>query len=150
MDWLLSGREVPNFIKRLPVWLRWVLMIPAAVAGDLISQSLGRIFLLITGLPSSIFNPLIWHVFAPIVFILWGTQVAPSHKLEVFVGLCIWRIIIAGINIGSVLNFIEEGGKWTSYYKITDSPIWWETFTEVIILLLLSYYLYSAISKRSK
>ena len=80
-----------RFVLKLPHWLRWILILPVAFLADLIAQIIYRLVFWI--IPFSSIHPytdeLAWRFFAPLIFVVAGTKMAPRHWLIVACALIV-------------------------------------------------------------
>ena len=74
---------IDKLILKLTAWLRWLLVIPIAFAADLAAQSIYQV--IFRAIPFAAVRPytdeLIWHFFAPIIFVVAGVKMAPRYVL---------------------------------------------------------------------
>jgi hypothetical protein len=98
-----------------------------------------------TGIPFSarlLFRPgfefLIWQLWAPLVFVAGGIQMAPRLKLLAFLVVGGLKIAVATTNVTRDLWFIYGGGAWSSADPITSSPVWWNIIIYFLCIASLS------------
>ncbi len=127
-----------RMISRLPDWLRWVLFLPAALLGDLASQTLGHLFVMLA-LPRSIVpygDEFIWRILAPVIFVLSGTKVAPRYWFYIAGLLLSIKSLVAIINIRTLVLFWQRGGSLAEPALVTQAPIWWSIAVQFIFIML--------------
>jgi hypothetical protein len=129
---------VNQLILRLPHWLRWVLILPTAFLADLVAQVIYR--LLFWLVPFSFIRPytdeLAWRFFAPLIFVVAGTKMAPRHWLIVACVLIGFKAAIALVNIITLLNYLDKGGNVSSPAPITNAPVWWSLLVQALFIAL--------------
>ena len=118
-------------LNRLPSWLRWILVLPTAIASDLVTQSLGRIGIFIYDYPQHIVNPLVWHTIAPYAFVSGGAWMTPAYRSVVIIILCLWRISMSIFNIYNIFDYVNHGGSWSNTDPITYATMRWTAWTMV-------------------
>ncbi len=127
---------IDRLIRRLPDWVRWALFLPAALLGDLASQSIGRAFARLA-LPNAIVpysDEFVWRVWAPTMFVLAGTKVAPRGWFYVACLLTAIKSVVAAVNIHTLVVFWMDGGSLTEPAIITGAPVWSSIVAEVLFL----------------
>jgi hypothetical protein len=141
----LSKLLAPERLQRLPYRLRWILVIPAAFLMGFAAEVVSRLLFAAGEIVSNhelLFRPgvdsLIWQVWAPLLFVAGGLQLAPSRQVLVFLLLGGIRMVVALVNLAVVLNFVHHGGPWSALDPVTRSPIWWNASMYVLCILLLA------------
>ncbi|MEX2663008.1 MAG: hypothetical protein WD227_13855 [Vicinamibacterales bacterium] len=111
----IAGREerpvvlADSAIERLPVWLRWILVLPSAAAAYLVVQlvvillhTLAEFFRALAPIVSvmgNYFPQLVNSIAGPYAFVWLGARVAPTHK---FISAVTLAVIVATLS-GAVL-----------------------------------------------
>ncbi len=131
-----------TLLYKLPPWMRWLLVVPAAILADLLTQSICRFLAFIvvpkTALP--FVEYFTWQAFAPLMFVIVGVQIAPSRKFVTALVLGGLKIYVAFVNAHMAFTYILRGGSWLSRDDIVASPLWWSMSVYfVCIVLLLSF-----------
>ena len=134
----------PERLDRLPKWFRWILVLPGAFIAGYIGETIPRLlFSLVevvinhklTFRPG--FDSLVWQGYAPLVFVAFGIQLAPSSRFTTFIIIGGIKIIVALANLVTVFNFTNGGGSWNALDPITNSPLWWNAMIYLLCLTLL-------------
>ncbi len=133
-------------VHRLPVWLRWVLVLPAALAFGLLAEVVPRLAFTIIEISVNHhllyrpgFDSLVWQFFAPFFFVLGGLRVTPSHRVATFFVLAGTKGVVALINLKTVLSFINSGGAWAQVDPTTASPLWWNATVCILFMVALAF-----------
>jgi len=131
-------RWIDKFILRLPAWLRWLLVIPIAFVADLAAQSIYQVIFRVV--PFTALHPytdeLIWRFFAPCIFVVAGVKMAPRYWFAVACFLTGFKALIAGINIYTLSLYLVRGGSLKAPAYITEAPVWWSLFVQLLFLAL--------------
>ncbi len=134
----------PHRLKRLPGWLRWLLVVPAAFLVGLVAETTARIAFAGIELVANhelLFRPgvdsLVWQLWAPLFFVAGGLQLAPSHHVSVFVALAGFKVVVAASNLATVLGFTQRGGAWSTLDPVTRAPLWWNATMYIACILVL-------------
>jgi hypothetical protein len=136
-----KGQNFLSFIDKMPHWLKWLLVLPAAFIGDMAAQSIGLIIATITCLRGPYANAFIWYTFAPIIWLVVGLRFAPSHRSLAGAILAAIKIVVLLYNSYSAIDFLNHGGSWTDIYPITEAPLWWHLITYIVgIIALIVFY----------
>ena len=131
-------------LDRLPIWLRWVLVIPTAIVVGTVAELVPRfLFSLIeitvnhelTFRPG--FDSLTWQAYSPLFFVIGGIMMAPSYKFGTFIALGGLKITVAAVNLYNVLEFTKDGLDWSRLDPITRSPLWWNVPVYILCICLL-------------
>lgn len=139
-----GGKKERMFFKlihKLPHWVRWILVLPAAFIGDMAAQSYGLILATMSGLKGPYANAFIWYTFAPLIWLAAGVKLAPVHRSLAGAVLAAIKVGVLVYNSYSAIDFLNKGGSWDSIYPVTDAPLWWHLVTYIlgIIALIVSY-----------
>jgi hypothetical protein len=125
-----------RLILKLPQWLRWVLILPVAFLADLVAQVIFK--LLFWAIPIPYIHPytdeLAWRFFAPLVFVVAGTKVAPRHWLVVACVLIGFKSAVALANIVTLVIYLANGGNLSALASVTNAPVWWSLFVQVVFI----------------
>ncbi len=138
--------SVANVLKR--AWasntVRWLLVLPAALAGDLLSQSLGTAFIAIfevfqnhTLAVRPFLDTVIWQAWGPVWFVVLGSMVAPRYRFRTAVVLAFLKSCVALWNTRGLAQYVSRGGSWTDAAPLTHAPNWWEQVVYLAVLPLL-------------
>jgi hypothetical protein len=134
----------PQKLDRLPIWLRWVLVMPTAFIVGTVAELVPRfLFSLIeitinhelTFRPG--FDSLTWQAYAPLFFVIGGILMAPSYRFGTFIALGGLKITVAALNLYNVLDFTKDGLGWSRRDPITKSPLWWNVPVYILCICLL-------------
>lgn len=125
-----------RFVLKLPHWLRWILILPVAFLADLVAQIIYRLVFWI--IPFAAIHPytdeLAWRFFAPLIFVVAGTKMAPRHWLIVACALIGFKAAIALVNIVTLLNYLDKSGNISSPTPITNAPVWWSLLVQGLFI----------------
>lgn len=132
-------------LGRMPTWLRWAMVLPSAFVVSYLAEVLPR--LMFTLLEISInhhllyrpgFDEATWQAFTPVFFVLGGAAIAPSRQTLTLCTLAAFKVVVAGINLVSVLRFTAGGGNWEEVDAFPGSPFWWNAivYSAAIISIL--------------
>jgi hypothetical protein len=100
-------------MKPPPNWLRWILILPAAICAYLILAIIGSIVYKLLPIPAFLVT-LYYSVMSPIAFVATGVVTAPSNKFATAISLTIINAIFAAVIV--TLAVIRQSGT---------VPIWW-------------------------
>lgn len=142
-----------SLLNPLPNWLRWLLVLPAAVVGDLIGQEIGILVTFLAGVKGPFTDALVWHTYAPIMFVALGLQLAPAYRIQTCIVLSAVKIGVLSYNSYSALQFVIDGGSWTTVYPVTDSPLWWNLMAYILgvaALITLTLFVVQAERRRNR
>jgi hypothetical protein len=118
---------IDKLILKLPVWLRWLLVVPIAFAADLVAQSVYQ--MIFRALPFAALRPytdeLIWRFFAPLIFIVAGVKMAPRYWFGTACVLTAFKALITVVNIYTLSLFLLHRGSLTAPAHVTKAPVWW-------------------------
>src|SRR2546423_5837072 len=125
-----------KLILKLPHWLRWILILPGAFLAELIAQVIYRLVFWVIPFTSihSYTDELAWRFFAPLIFVVAGTKMAPRHWLIVAFALIGLKAAIALVNIVTLLNYLNKGGGFSSPTPITNAPVWWSLAVQALFV----------------
>jgi hypothetical protein len=122
----------PRRLDRLPPWSRWVLVLPTAFASGLIAEMIPRMLFAVMEMSVNhelLFRPgfdfVIWQLWAPLIFVVGGVQMAPRFKFSTFLVIGGSKIAVSTINLVRGWWFIHRDGSWAAVDPTTNSPIWW-------------------------
>lgn len=122
--------------------VRWLLVIPVAVLGGLVSESLGRLFIsCVEILHNSRFlyrpftDEFIWQAWAAAWFVWAGTKVAPSNRFQTSSVLAAFKVAVALYNSFGLLQYVHGGGSWADLSEETQAPVWWRLCVEIIAMV---------------
>lgn len=134
---------IDRLILKLPVWLRWLLVIPVAFGADLAAQSIYQVIfrLIAIGALRPYTDELIWRFFAPLFFIVSGVKMAPRHWFAVAFLLTGFKAVIAFVNIHTLSKYLFEGGSLKAHAFITGAPIWWSILVHLLFLAFAAFVL---------
>lgn len=128
---------INQLILRLPHWLRWVLVLPIAFLADLVAQVIYRLWFWFV--PFQSIHPytdeLAWRFFAPLVFVLVGTKMAPRHWFIVACVLIGFKSVIALVNIAILGNYLANGGSLSAASQVTNAPVWWSLLVQGLFVV---------------
>ena len=137
-------RSIEPRLNRLTTWLRWVLVLPSALAFSWAAEMIPRLMFFLLEISANHrltyrpgFEAMAWQLFAPIYFVLGGLQVAPGRKIAALLALGGLRVAVAAINLTSILRFTSGGGGWDQLDPVIGSPLWWNAAVYVGALILL-------------
>lgn len=140
---LLLARAMP-FLGRLPTWLRWVMMLPAAVVADLIGESVYRLLLaaIEIGVNHRLLvepgvDEVIVQLLAPLWFVAFGLEMAPTHKALAFTIVGGFKVTVAAVNLVTIARFVIQGGAWQALDPDLQSPLWWNAIINLSCLTML-------------
>jgi len=123
-------------IRKMPGWLRWLLVLPTAFLADLAAQSFYQVVL--HAIPMQVIRPytdeLIWRVLAPVVFVIGGVKMAPRYWFQVSCLLLGFKSIIALINIHTLVKYLLDGGSLLAPANVTNAPAWWSLLCHVLFI----------------
>jgi hypothetical protein len=139
-------------ISSLPGWLRWILVLPAALLFSALAEMLARfLFAAIElGLNHKLvfephFNGLIYCAWEPVIFVVAGAIMAPKERRYLALALLVaLRIAVAGTNIYRDVSSYPSQLNETLIDPGTGAPLWWEAGANglsvfFLILLVVSY-----------
>jgi hypothetical protein len=125
-----------KLILKLPVWIRWLLVLPIAFAGDFAAQSMYqlifKVFLFAALRPYT--DELIWHFLAPLIFVVVGVKMAPRYWFMVACSLTGFKAVIAVINIHTLSLYLLKSGSLKAQVYVTEAPVWWSLLVQVLFL----------------
>lgn len=132
---------VDKLILKLPTWLRWLLTIPAAIVADLAAQSIYQLIFRVV--PFTALHPytdeLIWHFFAPLLFVAAGVKMAPRHWFVVACCLTGFKVLVAVVNIHTLSLFLLRGGSMKAPAYVTEAPLWWSLLVHLLFLAFATF-----------
>jgi hypothetical protein len=121
----------PRRLDRLPLWSRWLLVVPTAFASGFAAEIVPRmLFALLEIIVNHelLFRPgfdfLIWQLWAPLFFVAGAVQMAPRLKFSTFLVVGGLKIAVATTNFARDLRFVHGGGPWSAADPTTNSPLW--------------------------
>jgi hypothetical protein len=118
-------------MKSIPNWLRWVLVLPAAIVSYFAIQIVIAIMNSFTPFPESfenIFCQLINSVAGPYCFVVAGTMLAPKYNFIVSITLTVLYVII---NTTILVIAIMNGSS--------TIPLWWLIITSILGIITTIY-----------
>ncbi len=140
---LLKNLSHPR-ILRMPVWLRWALLVPVAFTVSTVAEIIPKFLFSLYEVSINhtlTFRPgidsLIWSAYAPLFFVIAGAKVAPSRRLTVYLVLGVFKIIVAVTNIYTVLSVTSAGMSWSRTDTLINSPLWWNFSVYIIGICLI-------------
>src|SRR5216683_4009584 len=80
------------------------------------------------------FDFLIWQLWAPLLFVAGGVQMAPKLKLGAFLVVGGLKIGVATTNFARDLWFVHGGGLWSAVDPTTNSPVWWNAIVYTLCI----------------
>lgn len=104
------------FIAEWSNWLRWAIMIPAAIIGSLIVPALFKIFANLSSTTDDsqlfrIISDVAQSVMFGIIFVIFAAYSAPRHQLTVAIIFSTISCILAGMLITFGLVYYPTGGE---------------------------------------
>jgi hypothetical protein len=140
----LVQTKINSIILKIPHWLRWLLVIPVAVACDLAAQTIYRlvfaIIIHIADFPFDFVRPytdeIIDRILAPVVFLTEGTRMAPSHWFRVASCLLLFKVCITLYNLFILSIFVLHGTGMSTPTYYTQCPLWWSFLIHLIFIAL--------------
>ena len=134
---------VDKLILSLPSWLRWLLVIPVAFAADLAAQSVYQIIYRV--IPFAAVRPytdeLIWHFFAPLLFIVMGVKMAPRYWFMATCSLTGFKVVVAVVNIHTLSLYVYRGGSLKAPAYTTGAPVWWSLLVHLLFLAFAVFFI---------
>ncbi len=111
-----------SFVSKLPLWLRWVLFLPASAAGSLLIAGLFMLFVSLgvntsSGTLDGGWYRLLQSALFGGLFVYIGAFTAPKYQLAVGIAL----LIIAIILISVLSTLIVVTGTQSTWYQILHS-----------------------------
>lgn len=128
---------INKIILTLPTWLRWLLVIPIAFIADLAAQSIYQLIffkLIPIGALRPYTDELVWRFFAPLIFIVAGLKMAPTHWFKVACCLIGFKSVVTFVNIRTLSIYLLHGGSLKAPAYITEAPIWWSLLVHLLFL----------------
>jgi hypothetical protein len=123
----------PRKLDRLPLWSRWLLVLPTAFASGFVAEIVPRMLFALMEIIVNhelLFRPgfdfLIWQLWAPLFFVAGGVQMAPRLKFSTFLVVGGLKIAVATTSFARDLWFVHGGGPWSAVDPTTNSPLWWD------------------------
>jgi hypothetical protein len=122
-------------MDRLPAWLRWILVLPAAAGSFLAIQivvallhTVAEYLAVLTPLVSAMgdyFPQLVNSVAGPYAFVWAGTRTSPAHRLTTAISLAVIMSVITAAAIVLVFLYPNEAG-------MRPGGLTWLTFSGVL------------------
>ena len=102
----------------MPVWLKWILVLPVSFATMAAVRLLYRIiigsFLATESETVMIFDELLITVLATVAYLSIGIRLAPGRKLATALGMSLAYVVVLGLAVNSA---IAHGGQGASAYN---------------------------------
>ena len=97
----------------LPIWLRWFLVLPAAVGAYALLAFVGSIVGTLLPIPSFLLQ-LYYSALSPVAFVAAGAATAPSYKFVVALVLTIINAVVAAVIVTVTVT-----------RDTATVPLWW-------------------------
>ena len=136
-----------RIVDRLPIVLRWLLLLPAAFLAGWVAEVVPRWPLMVLELLAnrhllirSGVDFAIWQLFAPFVFVVGGLLMAPNRRFPTCVVLGGFKVVVAVISLTGGIQHLQGGGEWIDVDPITFSPIWWNMVVYALCIVTITSF----------
>ena len=126
-----APEQLPGSKVMLPQWLRWILVLPAAIgayAGIQIVVIVGNTFCPGPQVFIQYFCQFVNSVAAPYCFVLAGARTAPRYRLVAAIAL----VVVLAVLYGSVTTLAVVQGRMGVYDQLHSDPLWWVITSSII------------------
>jgi hypothetical protein len=114
-------------MKPPPNWLRWFLILPAAICAYLILAIIGSIVYKLLPIPAFLVT-LYYSVMSPMAFVIAGVITAPSNKFATAISVTVINAMFAAVIV--TMAVVRQTGT---------VPIWWLVVSMLIGIVATIY-----------